>query len=88
MREHDVRLLGNRSLLNVNEDCPISHNNTVIALLSNDGIGVKVREHDVWLLGNRSLLNVNEDYPISHNNTVIALLNNHVILFRHTFQNT
>ena len=35
VREHDVWLLGNRSLLNVNEDCPISHNNTVIALLNN-----------------------------------------------------
>ena len=62
--------------------------NAVIAVLGNDGIGVKVREQGVWLLGNRSLLNVNEDCPISHNNTVIALLNNHVILFRHTSQNT
>ena len=49
--------------------------NAVIAILGNDGIGVKVREHGVWLLGNRSLLNVNENCPISHNNTVIALLN-------------
>ena len=35
VREQGVWLLGNRSLLNVNEDCPISHNNTVIALLNN-----------------------------------------------------
>ena len=47
--------------------------NAVIAVLGNDGIGVKVREQGVWLLGNRSLLNVNEDCPIN-NNTVIALL--------------